>query len=74
MHSRMSGSGVWPCRMSRSEGSPSRMSESGQEALPDVRKRLGDPPKSQGVVEKPSRMSGSGGRPSQMSGSGRETL
>ena len=74
MHSRMSGSGGWPCRMSRSDGSPSWMSESGQEALLDVRKGSGDPPKSQGVVEKPSQMFGSGGRPSQMSGSGQETL
>ena len=60
----------------------SRMSDSGREALPNVREWLGGsagcpgvvrgPSKSPGVVRRPTQMSGSGRRPSRMSGSGRE--
>ena len=65
-------------------GWPSRMSGSGQEALPEVRKWSEDTPGCPGVVGTPSQMSEcSGGppgclvvigRPSRMSGSGREAL
>ena len=42
-------------------GRPSRMSESGWNALPDVREWSGGPPKCPGEVRRPSKMSGNGG-------------
>ena len=73
-----------PLRCPGVAGSPSQMSGSDREALPnvrkwrealpDVREWLGCPPKCPRVVGMPFRMSGEVGRPFQMSGSGWEAL
>ena len=55
-------------------GTPSQMSGSGREALPDVREWSGGPPRCPGEVGRLSRMSWKGRGPSRMSGSGREAL
>ena len=52
----------------------SRMFRSDQEALPNIREWLGDPPVCPGVVGSTPVCPGMVGRPSQMSGKGQETL